>query len=639
MDVTPIATCRPLYETNPPFRFTYDKRSSSDFLQNWRRTETIDENSRGKAIRTIRYLDPQTGLQLTCETTSFQEFPARDWVLYFENTGSKDTPIIEDIRVLDTDFPARADSNPPFMLHRTNGAPSNPADFEVQEIILNGNDSICLGGGHGRSSNKDFPFFRLDSGAGTAIFAVGWSGQWKADFACKGGTSLHLSAGLETAHFLLHPGEKVRMLRMLVMIAQKEPADLHNQFRRLIALHYMAPKNGKKVEKPFLFCNTCFTRGGMWLNECNEENQISLINALAPLGVEAVITDAGWFTGGWPQGAGNWDARKDSYPNGIAPVAKAAKDNGMTYGLWFEPERVVGGTTIDREHPEWLLWTKDRAWNTALLNFGIPEVRQYFLDILGGYMQLPGFRVYRQDFNANPLAYWRDNEEPNRQGITEIKYIEGLYAYWDAIAAAYPDSFREECASGGRRIDLETVMRMHVHQKSDLWFNNEVDQASLMALSHYLPNGVISVPVNRLDDYSFHSAMASSLIPGWIADAEDFDIKGAKQIADLYRQVRHIFNADFYPLTDCSRDIDKWLASQYHDPKTNEGVILAFRREQCPDDTLQVKLQGLNPKASYRLIFVTTNELKEASGEALMDAFEISIPKKPGSELFVYRKA
>ena len=80
---------------------------------------------------------------------------------------------------------------------------------------------------------------------------------------------------------------------------------------------------------PTLFSNTCFTRGRGWLNECNASNQISLIKANAPLGLQAVITDAGWFEGGWPAGAGNWTPRKDAYPGGMGPVAAAAKERGM----------------------------------------------------------------------------------------------------------------------------------------------------------------------------------------------------------------------------------------------------------------------------------------------------------------------
>jgi hypothetical protein len=42
-------------------------------------------------------------------------------------------------------------------------------------------------------------------------------------------------------------------------------------------------------------------------------SQISLINAYAPLGLETLLTDADWFTGGWPNGAGNWDACKQRH--------------------------------------------------------------------------------------------------------------------------------------------------------------------------------------------------------------------------------------------------------------------------------------------------------------------------------------
>ncbi|MFH1921526.1 MAG: hypothetical protein ABIP48_16805 [Planctomycetota bacterium] len=55
-------------------------------------------------------------------------------------------------------------------------------------------------------------------------------------------------------------------------------------------------------------------------------------------------------------------------------------------------------------------------------------------------MELPGFRVYRQDFNMYPANWWCHHDPADRQGITEMKYIEGLYAYWDRIAEAWPPS-------------------------------------------------------------------------------------------------------------------------------------------------------------------------------------------------------
>ena len=63
----------------------------------------------------------------------------------------------------------------------------------------------------------DFPFFKIDTGRGSVVIAVGWSGCWQADAVCPVDRNVRLTAGIEKTHFLLHPGEKVRMPRMLAL--------------------------------------------------------------------------------------------------------------------------------------------------------------------------------------------------------------------------------------------------------------------------------------------------------------------------------------------------------------------------------------------------------------------------------------
>ncbi len=620
----------------PPFSFTYAGRLSSELLPTWRsqRQETKLDADRTKIATIIT--DPRTGLQVHWQAVRFSDFPALEWVLYFENTGATDTPIIENIQALDVSLRCPLTGSTPYRLHKTNGAPSNPTDFAAATVGLKPKSSETMAGGGGRSSNKDFPFFRIETGRGSIIVAVGWSGQWQAHLECPDARTLRVTAGLEKTHFLLHPREKVRSPRTLMLHWDGDTHEANAQFRQLIYRHYAATRNGKKP-LPTLYCNTAFTRGGGWLNECNAENQISLINAYAPLGIEAVITDAGWFEGGWPAGAGNWTPRKDAYPDGMRPVAAAAKARNMIYGLWFEPERVVAGTWLHKNHPEWLLRSTDEPQKTYLLNFGLPAVQEHFFEIVKGFMDLPGFRVYRQDFNMDPLPYWRHTDAPDRQGITETRYIEGLYAYWDRIAATWPDSLRIECASGGRRIDLETIMRMHVHQKSDYWFDNEVDQASIWGLSQYLPNNVFMTPINRMDDYSFHSAMATSLCMGWIADAADFDLRRGKSLLEQYLAVRHLLTGAWYPLLPYSRDRAAWMASQYHRPDLGEGMILVFRRPESPNETVQVSLHGLDAEVTYELSYTGAGNNRRVRGAELMRRFEMILAGKHRSELILYR--
>jgi len=219
-----------------------------------------------------------------------------------------------------------------------------------------------------------------------------------------------------------------------------------------------------------------------------------------------------------------------------------------------------------------------------------------------------------------------------------MRYIEGLYAYWDRIASTWPDSLREECASGGRRIDLETLQRMPLHQKSDYWFDNEVDQASLWSLSQYLPNNLITVPLTRLDDYSFHSTLAASLIPAWIADAPGFDLSRAKQLLERYRSIRHLLLGAWYPLLPYSRNSRDWMAVQFHRPDLGEGMILLFRHAESPYRTIEIALRGLNAGKNYLLTFDGSGEKRQARGADLMKNVLLSLTERPGSDLITYRQ-
>ena len=619
------------------FSFVYDGRTSRSIMPSWKLEQSRGEPGSGSIRSSTTWTDPDTGLRVTMESLRFTDYPAVEWVLYFENTGRRTTPVVENIQAMDVLLESPMGTDSPYILHTTNGAPSDPTDFQPSTVAVDQHNPAVMGAGGGRSSNKDFPFFKVDTGSGSLIVAVGWSGQWKAELSSPDGRRLRATAGMETTHFVLHPGEKVRSPRILAMYLSGDSLEANAQFRQLIHAHYV-PSRGGRAPLPVPFCNTCFTRCGVWLNECNADNQISLIRAYGRLGLEAMITDAGWFTGGWPDGAGNWDPRKDAYPDGIGPVAAAAKEEGMSYGLWFEPERVIHGTAIHRQHPEWCLSSQDGAEHTYLLNFGLPDVQDYFFGIVSEFMALPGFRVYRQDFNMDPLPYWRFNDAADRQGITEIRYIEGLYAYWDRIRETWPDVLMEECASGGRRIDLETIMRLDIAQKSDYWFDDDTDQASLWGLSQYLPNNVFVAHLNNLTDYSFHSTMASSLCLGWIADAPDFDLERGRQLLDTYMRVGHLLVAAWYPLMPYTQSKSDWMAVQYHRPDLDEGIVLAFRRAESAQTSVEVALRGLDLQADYELS-VEGGTHERVSGASLMQSYTLTLPTPHSSALITYRRA
>ena len=56
----------------------------------------------------------------------------------------------------------------------------------------------------------------------------------------------------------------------------------------------------------------------------------------------------------WPSGRGSWVNNKD-FAGGLRPLGEAAHQKGLKFLLWFDPEGVIPGSVIAKEHPEWVL--------------------------------------------------------------------------------------------------------------------------------------------------------------------------------------------------------------------------------------------------------------------------------------------
>jgi alpha-galactosidase len=91
-----------------------------------------------------------------------------------------------------------------------------------------------------------------------------------------------------------------------------------------------------------------------------------------------------------------------------------------------------------------------------------------------------------------------------------------------------------------------------------------------------------------------------------------------------------------------TQDQSEWMASQYHRPDLDEGLILAFRRQDSRFAAVQVTLHGLDRTKNYVLTFDTAGKTVTMSGSDLMSVIkglEIVVPDNPGSELVTYKKS
>ncbi|MFC1596352.1 alpha-galactosidase [Planctomycetota bacterium] len=414
--------------------------------------------------------------------------------------------------------------------------------------------------------------------------------------------------------------------------------DAHNTFRRLLLTHYLPKLNGRSV-RPAIAAQT-FNRwhGGTRPEWGTEAGQIAAARIEREIGCDTHWFDAGWFEGHFPNGVGNWFCRPKDFPRGLKPVGDACDELGLKFLVWYEPERVAPGTRFAREYPAFIL-PEGSNGNGGLFNLGDERARRFLTDLLIGQIAEFGIDTYRNDFNMDPLPYWRQNDAPDRQGITEIRYVEGLYAMWDEIRAKYPDMYLDDCASGGRRIDLEMLKRSIVQTRSDTACcsgRSDWDQSQTYGLSLYLPiHATIGWEVGA---YQCRSSATAGLCAEWDILAPTFPIDQAGACVAEIRENQEYWYGDYYPLTAWSIVPEHWMAYQFHLPQEDKGIVLAFRREASPYATLQVTLRGIDLTQTYLVTFVDEQhqcETEAMNGKNLTD-LELQIPARKNSLLVRY---
>ena len=639
----------------PPYSFVYGGRSSSELLKTWRISHSEAELDANRIQHILTYTDPKTGLVAKCEAVEYRDYPAVEWVVYFKNTGAGDTPILENVRALDTELSFR-DSMGDVLIHHARGSNATYEDFAPLTDWLAPNGRLVLdshgwatsfAGPSGSPSVESLPFFNVESAGEGMIAALGWTGPWISEFARSAGGTTSVTARMDDLHAILHQGEEIRTPRILVLFWQGDRLRAHNMWRRLL-LTYYSPRPGGK---PFtgLICDCSL---GSWLNGA------TVIDEINWWGDHDLPMECYWMDAGWTDLSLGWEAHQSQqtpnpalFPDGLKPISDAAHARGMKFLLWMVPESVHPKVGVGLEHPEWLgKPISDPAVFGEMvfhaLDHGDPEVNRFMINHFSKVIDEHGLDIFRQD----GLSFWPEDTSPDRSGINQIRYTEGFYAFWDALLKNHPDLLIDNCACGGRKLDLETIRRSIILWRSDCQASGDFDPVSTQGFNYglfpWIPLSCGAVPMVKLSAYSFRSAYCPALQLCWaykgVSDLEKerwagIDIDLLRRLLREYISVRPYLFGDYYPLTPYSLNQDTWIAWQFDRPDLGEGMVQAFRRPESPVDSFIYKLQGLDPQAKYRVKDVDTNTAREIRGGELMEkGLSVTIPAKPGAALMTY---
>ena len=618
-----------------PFTYLLDGLPGVGALGEWdagkRRRETGDWT-----VRYMKWRDARTDLQVRAEVTAWICAPGTEWVVWIENRGKQDSPVIGDLQAMDLELPA-LDPSAPVVVHHAAGDFGDGRSFLPAETPLSPGDTLRLAAIGGRSSQGALPFFNVQSGGGGLLVAVGWTGQWAARVERTPRGTVRVVAGMERTRLKLHPGERIRTPRVLVMPWRGDRMEAQNRFRRMLFEHY-TPQNRRRPFRPVtaLQCfDRYFRKRPDWAAEAT---QLAAAETGAKFGFDTHWMDAAWFPKGFPDGVGTWEPDPAGFPNGLRPLADACAKQGMRLLLWYEPERVAAGSKIAREHPEFV----HGGEKGGLFRLDDPAARAWLTDTLIVSLDANGVGVYRQDFNMDPLPFWRAADGPDREGMTEIQHVIGLYELWDALRKRYPSLLIDNCASGGRRIDLETCMRSIPLWRSDTGCSPghaDGNQAQTAGLSPWIP--LHSACAWTPDAYEMRSAATAGVICQWDILDPAFPADAARAaLAEAFAD-RDLWSGDFYPLPPVTTASDQWLAWQLHRSDPDEGAVHAFRRKDAAAPEMTFALRGVWPDRTYTVdVFdeARASTTFTTSGRQLMSGLKLKAD--PGASVRVrYRWA
>jgi alpha-galactosidase len=160
-----------------------------------------------------------------------------------------------------------------------------------------------------------------------------------------------------------------------------------------------------------------------------------------------------------------------------------------------------------------------------------------------------------------------------------------------------------------------------------------------LGLNRYVPFSTVGQM--GATPYLFRSGFNAGIAFGEDVRPKDYPRGLLRQGIAEGKRIRKYFLGDFYPLVDSGTDPRGWMAMQYHRPKENDGLIIAFRRDQSPYAAYETSLRDIDPSRHYRVIpyhSYAPDKSSTLSGAAL-SRLRLEIDDCPGSVIVEYRDA
>lgn len=347
----------------------------------------------------------------------------------------------------------------------------------------------------------------------------------------------------------------------------------------------------------------------------DEAKITTLIREARDLGVDLFLLDDGWFGNKYPrkndaQGLGDWEVTASKLPGGIPALVKAARDNGVKFGIWIEPEMVNPKSRLFEEHPDWAIRVPNRttyyARNQLVLDLSNPAVQNFVFGVIDRIMkEAPGVAYFKWDCNS-PFTNTFSPYGGEHQNQLYIDYVRGLYNVLQRVKKQYPDLPMMLCSSGGARCDYEALKYF-----TEFWTSDDTDPFERLyiqwSLSRFFPVKTLAAHVtnwNRQTSIKFRTDVASMCKLGFdinLSDMPAADLDFCRQAVKNFNRLKPaVLEGDMYHLV--SPYEGEHMAVNYVSKDKRQAVIFAYNLHPRFRSTAPVVYpQGLDPARRYTI--------------------------------------
>jgi len=327
------------------------------------------------------------------------------------------------------------------------------------------------------------------------------------------------------------------------------------------------------------------------------------------------LLDDGWFANKYPRssdnaGLGDWQETRDKLPNGVGRLCDAAREKGIRFGIWIEPEMVNPKSELYEKHPDWVLQTPGREpalfRNQLTLDLTNPRVQDFVFSIVDGLMtKYPEIAFFKWDCNApimNPYSPYLKG----KQSHLYVDYVRGLYSVLERIKQKYPRLPMMMCSGGSGRIDYKGLEYF-----TEFWASDNTDPIERLFIqygySFFYPSKAVCAHVttwNSRASVKFRTDVASMGKLGFdikLTDMSEQDIQYAQQAVKNYNRLKPvIMEGDLFRLV--SPYEGQHAASLYATADRAHAVLFTFDvHPRFGEQRHNVVLRGLDPDRHYRI--------------------------------------